>query len=304
MPAHIKFDDAWQQIPHSDRTTAKTVWHYTNATGLKGIIESTSLWATSTIALNDTREVEYGLDLVRGLWREMRVTEVQDAASRRLSDLLGDELASGTLALDIHVVSASTDDDSLNQWQGYAEAQGYAIGFAPNLRFAPFAMSDAIPDDPVPMLGAWYDVVYDPEVQRSMATESIEYALRFLRAPGPIEERGFHLPIILGTVIARLKHPAFAAEREVRMITADLGDDGFRVGPHGIVPFKTLMPADPNGHLVVTAPWSLLPIVGVRCGPTDSPSGALSARRGVERLLRAYGYGEAQVDSSSVPYRT
>jgi hypothetical protein len=41
----------------------ETVWHYTNAAGLLGILRSNVLWATDAFFLNDAAEVTYGIDL-------------------------------------------------------------------------------------------------------------------------------------------------------------------------------------------------------------------------------------------------
>jgi hypothetical protein len=36
------------------------LYHYTNASGLKGILESNSLWATDAEFLNDVQELQFG----------------------------------------------------------------------------------------------------------------------------------------------------------------------------------------------------------------------------------------------------
>jgi len=36
------------------------LWHYTDASGLMGIVEHERLWATQTSFLNDSTELEYG----------------------------------------------------------------------------------------------------------------------------------------------------------------------------------------------------------------------------------------------------
>jgi hypothetical protein len=41
-----------------------TLFHYTSATGLRGILQSLSLWASDLRFLNDAQEAIYALDLV------------------------------------------------------------------------------------------------------------------------------------------------------------------------------------------------------------------------------------------------
>ncbi len=42
----------------------QNLWHYTDSAGAIGILSTNSLWATSLAHLNDSSELEYGLQVV------------------------------------------------------------------------------------------------------------------------------------------------------------------------------------------------------------------------------------------------
>jgi hypothetical protein len=58
MPAARETD-----VPESE--TPDRLYHYTDARGLLGILESRKLWASDVRLLNDARELDYAADLVR-----------------------------------------------------------------------------------------------------------------------------------------------------------------------------------------------------------------------------------------------
>jgi hypothetical protein len=54
------------------------VWHYTDAGGALGIIDSGTLRATSAAMLNDTAELFHGLDLIDEIWKGGNGSSPQD----------------------------------------------------------------------------------------------------------------------------------------------------------------------------------------------------------------------------------
>mgnify|MGYP000214788872 FL=1 len=130
------------------------VYHYTSADGLKGILESKSLWATNAEYLNDFREIKEGIDTINSLrqglsefsqtrleeiYAEIRGIPLKDIKNKMQSadiDNANKFLASfwGTLdeneLSDIYTVSFTTERDSLNHWLTYGSEQtSYCIKF-------------------------------------------------------------------------------------------------------------------------------------------------------------------------------
>ena len=47
------------------------LYHYTTLAGLRGILSSRALWYTHIYSLNDPAEIQYGLNIVRGVLDEL-----------------------------------------------------------------------------------------------------------------------------------------------------------------------------------------------------------------------------------------
>ena len=63
-----EFAQWWQQKQRTADIADKIVrplYHYTDADGLKGIVENEEIWLTSVLHLNDPSEVNYGIDAAR-----------------------------------------------------------------------------------------------------------------------------------------------------------------------------------------------------------------------------------------------
>ena len=114
------------------------LFHYTTVEGLKGIVESNSLWATSAYHLNDSSEIEYGCHLVteaidewlktndtRGLGRAARVPLL-------VLQFLRDSFHEPSFRVGRHVgiyLSCFCESGNLlSQWRAYGQPGGYSIG--------------------------------------------------------------------------------------------------------------------------------------------------------------------------------
>lgn len=65
----------WPNSPEPPRSRApmsSILWHYTGPDGLLGILSSNRFWASDPIAMNDRRELKYGLDVIVEEWEGMR----------------------------------------------------------------------------------------------------------------------------------------------------------------------------------------------------------------------------------------
>ncbi len=105
----------------------ETVYHYTDAAGLYGMLTHKKLWLTDYRFLNDTTEFSHIYSILRDLSTEMLSQERLGDIKRRLLAAISDEKVDG---LDSFVFSCSQERDDLSQWRGYAnEGQGFTIGF-------------------------------------------------------------------------------------------------------------------------------------------------------------------------------
>lgn len=303
----------WDQLgsflPRSDDAV---VWHHTNAAGLVGVVEKSRLWASSPLTLNDASELSHGMRVVDRCWRELRA-EFSSRGQQLLDGLLGPQVFDKVQATTF-LLCATKDRDSLNQWQHYSGDQGFALGIRidgvlaaerrPDVHGSPPA-SD--PKGAVFAIPGWYDVIYDPDEQRDAA----EALIRFLTGVADRDEEALKtaaLPVgtmLLGTLVCRLKHPAFKDEREVRYLAVrGLGNDQefFRQGPRGLVPFLKLGRVASPTQVGQTATQLLgdLPLHAVVIGPSDEPGPTEVTLR---RLLDIHGYTATEVGTSAIPYR-
>ncbi len=124
-----------------------TLYHYTNAVGLKGILESQTIWFTDYRDLNDPSELVHGIEMcgevIRGLssGSDQRVVEFLDIVKR----LMSQKNFAGRL--DFFIASFSRARDDLGQWRAYADdGRGFALGLSPDL-FAVQEKRGKQPDD-------------------------------------------------------------------------------------------------------------------------------------------------------------
>ena len=124
------------------------LYHYTNAGGLHGILESNSLYATHAAYLNDWQELLYGMQMALDELKEWLKSSPDDAKAGWDSALPGwmISLAIKATALALagevqkrtqslretfgpFVTCLSESRDQLSQWRGYGRGGGYAIRF-------------------------------------------------------------------------------------------------------------------------------------------------------------------------------
>src|SRR5262245_57640525 len=106
---------------HRPRPMPDTLYHYTDATGLKGIVESGALRATHIAFMNDASEYLHAVSLL--------VQNIREARARTLSPLqikLLDGMeppVAGTRPEHVapyFVICFSAEENSLNQWRAYS----------------------------------------------------------------------------------------------------------------------------------------------------------------------------------------
>ena len=108
--------------------------HYTTAEGLKGIVESNSLWATSAYYLNDSSEVEYGCGVMRSVlspWVKANENNKSDSAIalRALDSWFSNPQSQTNRMATTYVACFCERDNLLSQWRAYGQKGGYSIGF-------------------------------------------------------------------------------------------------------------------------------------------------------------------------------
>lgn len=208
-----------------------TLYHYTSAAGLHGIIASKSLWASHNRFLNDTSEFRHGWNIVLGAI-EHRRAEIEQISS----------LAWETIALfqehgaKVHafVGSLTSNGDLLSQWRGYNRGQGFSIGFN----------ADWLSQNAVAQGFDIAPVLYDTAEQHAAADTAVTLLIKLL-SEGTADPEGDRAivktwwPHALKTALV-LKNEHLREERESRLLWVGMSwPPGLktRVSPAGLVPY-------------------------------------------------------------------
>lgn len=285
------------------------LYHYTNATGLKGILESKKIWFTDFRHLNDPSEFFHGIEIICetiSLINESASAEVQRCFGLLLH-LLNSDISS---SLDFYIASFSQRRNDLGQWRSYADnGRGYNLGFAPEV-FAPITDVITKPEEAV-FAGK---IEYDRKINIHRARKIIEPLIKIIDGAILKYPQHFKNKIILHEFVAVLaklslpqffwhalttKHPAYEHEKEIRLII---------IGMHTkLQEAKAIKTRLRGGEIVpylesddlfrkLSSPMEI--IVG--------PTAVADAERTVRTFLEISGYeaDKVKIDRSDIPYRS
>lgn len=319
MVPHVD-DTAWLVPPELPvtklaNTNGALVWHYTTGAGLEGILESDTIWSTSTDSLNDTGEGDFGAKDFLRLWRMFRDEAVVEAPIE-LMDAWVDSAVRRVLKRGAFVICGCNSGDSLVHWRSYTDgpgSAGYAIGFRRNGELRALAPEDGgqlFNPDFSPVL-TWTDVIYGPHSDIRNGGYWDPYFRIIEEATSTWasirDGRVEHQEAILRTMDRALtvalmttKHEAYQSENEARVVLiAPTGYPWERDGAFGEQRVVTVTSDGTNDFTSYSTPTpAKLPIAEVVLGPWNPPGD----EKRVSHLLCQAGY-LAEVRRSSIPIR-
>lgn len=309
MTEEFDFADLIDGEPLPARLRAGAVWHYTTADGLLGILSSNHLWASAPQVLNDSSEVLYGVELVREVLDELESTVLPPAFHPYFRRVV-DESWVAAIQSSCFVISASTENDLLNQWRYYANADGFALGFDTSGSWGTRSVVSSVggrtpvPTIFTPVVPGWHAVEYDRQAQRRSARNALLFGTikpptasdNWLEDSDEWDKIVGHTRLLLNTVPLTVKHPAFSDEREVRYIGgASNNQVRFRTAGGRIVPYTTVAALDRQD--TPDEPDRQFPLLEVMCGPGCRP-GTTDI---VARALEHHGFADVRVKTSDAP---
>jgi len=273
------------------------LYHYTDAPGLKGILESGKLHCTDLRFMNDAGELQYVRDLVRGV----APGELDGCARLVRNDM---EMALSIfgqpdMPIQFHATCFCEAGDVLSQWRAYGSGGGgYAIGFETAKLIS---IVDLVPG-PGKAIRRLDRIDYNPETQkecvRMILAESIAIANRCAAEfEGHPKFATAMERVMSGTVVtlwqelSRMKHELYREEREWRIVQYIFGSTRFRVSRAGLlVPF---VECDFRGS-------EMEAVTELRWGPTIAPE---LARRSLKTYAQTLGYKNVKIEGSAIPLR-
>jgi hypothetical protein len=300
-----------------NKNVKERLYHYADTNGIKGIIESNSIWATHLAFMNDPTEMMYGTKQIIEGWQNL--LNAVDSKSQ-VAEILRDVIkANEDHRNNIYSFCLSGEKDLLSQWRGYTpQCMGYSIGFNMTKLNKSFGnvteqtQPEFIPFKPIP-------VAYWDKEPNGFAKRFIDKLLDIVRIRNPefyrndlskdeLEEIGRFVSATLNLFFNySLKHPSYKEENEVRC-TNRFGREPkpkFRTRNGIVIPYVELTMKDcqkpPQKH-----PPNL-PIEEIIIGPGLDPD---HARRGLTLLLESNGYNVKNGDDdegieikrSKIPY--
>jgi len=196
------------------------LYHYTSASGLRGILESGVLWATNILYLNDSSELSYATALLTRIFE----TEARKhtAGAKTLLSILVPKLIE-FMPMDFFVACFCESEDLLSQWRAYASRGiGYSLGF--ETKHLTSAISRQ--DHTVGLCKIQYDSVRQELILKQCLEVVAQSAASLF---SDVEMDVTTIPFLqivarsvartLATLIASLKHPSFAEEKEWRIVS-------------------------------------------------------------------------------------
>jgi hypothetical protein len=280
-----------------------TLYHYTDAPGLLGVLRERKIRATHYRYLNDSDELLRGERIVQ----DMAETMAQEPSISPLHKDVLDSFArthrerSLTKIADVFVASFSEHGNQLSQWRGYAaNGNGYSVGFS-GLRLAKGDQPDAVLA--LELVQCEYDEQQFRAAVRARFDKILSTLDRHALAHGAGSRRSLagsavaHILRSVAAVIPRLKHSAFHEEREWRLMAIPILNREkdviqFRASVHGVVPYIAIDLCETSERLQLAR---------VYVGPTQEPE---RGQASTEMLLTNLGYdGEALVRLSEIPFR-
>lgn len=241
------------------------VWHYTRPQTAESIIEGCAFWATSVTNTNDRSEMLFGMALVKVLWGERSKT----SSHRKRIDhwiVIAELQLHGQRRSDSFVLCASTERDSISQWDRYGHC-ALGISTAREMTKQPQRDEDGGRLAPTFTTG-WRSVVYEKQQQRAHISRLFD-VLEDLCGRETPSQGGAHPSIAeigvecLLRSIVYLKDNAFHSEKEARLYGQAI--------PTGALVLNHLGRFGPSKHILVRArvfgdAGNDLPIVEVRIG--------------------------------------
>jgi hypothetical protein len=293
-PAELK-ETLGREFPHrrSD-PQPKTLWHYTDSAGLRGILSAAEIWATHFAHTNDTEELRFGHDMVARAFAESGIpsTGLEGELVARLRQAWARAEMLPTVPF---YIAAFCDDEgnSLSQWRGYgAFGAGYSIGFR-----------DLVPRDSL-MLVRYPDPRNIDGYAVAMIKETVARGAALLGTNPPPELLDVfqeHLLNALVLLALRAKHRAFLDEREWRLVSYYPNVVEYGARKRGLVPYTRISVANSFYPARTDIPPHI-DLEGIYVGPTQNAEASVAA---VVQYLGTLGYENADklVHASGIPFR-
>lgn len=215
-----KFLELVDEIPNFLFTPpAHSIFHYTSAAGLSGILKTNTLFFTRWDFLNDSSEylqvhelLEKSINAYKNEKEFYSIIKASNESARAQKSLPH----SNGSPLDLYIASFSADKDALNMWTYYSKSNksdGYCIQFNPQKLVSDIGPNIAI-----------REVIYSPVLKINLLNDLLKRVFNFYlnlknnSELAPLSELYLSSYVRLMTTYIGcfIKHSSFANEKEIR----------------------------------------------------------------------------------------
>ncbi len=291
------FTDTFQS---SLATTSDSFWysnkfcHYTNLTGLLGIIEKQQIWLSDHRFLNDELEISYGRSLAIDEITKISATESNYDFAQFLGDIITEiKQPSDRVS---YIGSMSLAIDALDQWRGYTyNNDGVCIVFNGESDLWNKGYSH-------PTHIRQQKIIYDKSEQVSVIRKFIsKYRSEFDGF------KSFQYPFIsdlawlIESQFITFKDSQYESEQEVRLTIQNLDQVLKEKPPMHRVKSGLLIPYITTNYIskLTNFQSEKLPITEIIISPTSRPGSVAS----IQAFLKNKGYGAIPVSPSKIKFR-
>jgi hypothetical protein len=282
------------------------IYHYTDDSGLQGILEKGKLWLTDIFSLNDPSELNHGFTKAVEVLDNMVANGPAEgkAFAKTLSSIAETGGIRGSALF--FVCSFSLDGDDLGQWRAYADnGRGYALGLDLATLKNNFLTDERATPDPDSHPEA-FRIVYNDAALDAIHREIIEKMLALISLPRGRNMLSAAINSYMETLSVRLmthaihaslffKHRAYENEKEYRFVetyaeAAPPVEMKLRRRPYSLIRYKEFdwRSAAPNALRTITV------------GPAANRT---KASQFAKDCLRSYDPQTVPITNSSIPYR-
>lgn len=284
---------------------ADIVFHYTSLEKFISIIESQSLYFTNLNYLNDSKEFQHGVDIIKDVIKNYSTTESKSLILEAINKNIQYIYKSPR-----YIACFSKNGDLLSQWRAYDNhGKGIAVGFETD-ELDNFHAIDI----------SMKNIEYNESIQKNVITEIITIALNYFEQTKEMFDwKGYDYEYLVSTsiieflkeFISTYKHPTFSEEKEFRIEYCVDGNMNkiedqelmFRATEHLLIPFLKIPFIDSHEVSDSEAPLikkKKLPIKKIIIGP--SLNFDLNSES-IQNLLSKNGYKDIEIVESKIPYR-
>jgi hypothetical protein len=119
----VKYEQLKKLIQAFSEPYRGTIYHYTSADGISGIIDNHEIWMSNTAFMNDTTELKM-LQNAEAIFKDKDFAN--DAVRREWRETLERQRFNRNRQTDYYMASFSRKKDLLEQWRAYGN---FCIGF-------------------------------------------------------------------------------------------------------------------------------------------------------------------------------